>query len=224
MISVRHLFSSGFSNPTKKTERARMRQFMELHAKYVHVETCLHHEKRHMGKRHKILSSLKSSGDSRSAYLQKRIAMKKQEIEVIKETLRDMKEEMHVLACEIENTVAYKKEVKKAEKTYKIISWIEKNKADEWLLYPSALLTVVGVILTGVIFTGVDTGLELFSRVQVILPLSLFASSVGIRFIIDAKFNMLELKGNLHFLKHLPSFFVQKEHLKKEAHQTPEYA
>jgi len=208
-------FSKSRQSPAIQDERARMSMFMELHAKCVHAEKHLHHEKRHTEKRKIILSALNGSGDMRVARVQGRIAIKKKEILEIKEKLHSMQEEMCALADQIENTVTYKQTLKKAERTYKIVDWIERNNADGRLFILSALWTVASIAIT-----EVNHAWELFLRAPFILLVSLIAA----RFIMDDRFGLAQLKEKADFLKSLPSFAAKKEHLKKEAHQTLKYA
>ena len=208
-------FSKARQSPAIQDERARMCMFMELHAKCVHAEKHLHHEKRHMEKRKKILSSLDDSGDMRSVRVQGRIAIKKKEILEIKEKLHSMQEEMRSLAGKIESTETYKQALKKAERTYKIVDWIERNNADGRLFTISAIWTVASIAIT-----EVNHAWELFLRA----PFLLLVSTIAARFIIDDRLGLAQLKEKADFLKNLSSFAAEKEHLKKEAHQTLKYA
>ena len=206
-------FSKARQCPAMQDERARMRMFMELHAKHMHAKRHLHHEERHMEKRERILFGFERDGDHRAVWLSKKIARKRAGLDDIKQQLALLNSQMCTLASQIENTAAYKKTLKKAEKTYKLVDWIEKNKADERIYYCAAGWTVIGIGIFGM------------DNAWFWAPsLSLFVSMVAARILIDAEFNLHSLKDKFDFLKALPSFAVQKGNLKKETHQIFEHA
>jgi len=208
-------FSKARQSPAILDERARMSMFMELHAKCEHAKKHLHHEKRHMEKRKKILSDFERNGDHRAIWLSKKIAQKHAGLEDIQQQISWIDAQMRALAGKIENTETYKKNLKKAERTYKIVDWIERNNADGRLFTISALWTVASIAIT-----EVNHAWELFLRA----PFLLLVSTIAARFIIDDGFGLAQLKEKADFLKSLPSFTVKKEHLKKEAHQTIKHA
>ena len=215
MISVKRIFFQRNTSPSAQEERTRMHEFMELHAKCGHIERHLHYEKRHMQTRHAILSLLQAAGDPRSGKLQRQIAVKKEDIAEIKKTLHKMEKKMRRLARQVENTETYKKTLKKVERTYEIVSWIEKKNADNWLFGVSAGCTAIGIA-----FRTANHAFELLW--QVCLPV--FVSYIPIRFALDENLHLSKLKDKLDFLRKLPSFAMKKEHLKKETPKTLEYA
>ena len=185
---------------------------MELHAECEHARKHLHHDERHMGKREKILSGFRLDGDHRAAWLSIKVDRKRAELSENKEKLAQLDAHLHALAREIENTAAYASALKRAEKTYGLISWVEANNAVERVYYCAAALTVVSIG-----FFGMDAAWFL-------PPLVVFVSMVAARMIIDDGFSLRSLKVNLDALRGMPLHAVQGESLIKESQQTIGYA